>query len=54
MVKCWTQTGGRRLVAIKKTLAAEVMEVPMPRKAGTFFAVGATACALCVAPKGAK
>lgn len=54
MVESRTQTGRRRLVAIKKTLAAKVMEVSVSREAGTFFAVGATACALCVAPAGAK
>lgn len=54
MVKSRTQTGRRRFVAIKKTLAAKVMEVSMSREAGTFFAVGATACALRVAPTGAK
>lgn len=54
MVERWTQAGWRRFVTIEETLAAEVMEVPVSREAGTFFAVGATACALRVTPKWAK
>lgn len=53
-MESWTQSGGRRLVTIEETLAAEVMEVSMSRQAGTFFAIGTTARALRVTPDWAK
>lgn len=41
-----TQAGRRGFVTVHETLTTEVMEVSMSGKAGTFFAVGATARAL--------
>lgn len=45
-----TQAAGRGFVTVKETLTSEVMEISMSGEAGTFFAVGATARALRVAP----
>lgn len=45
-----TQAAGRGFVTVKETLTSEVMEVSVSGEAGTFFAVGATARALRVAP----